>query len=72
VRTQLGEGNSSRCRVERVPDPEARRGSEFRERHSETEDEMRKYNQRPNIEMEPTLLTVRALMSPRRAAHFAR
>ena len=28
--------------------------------------------QRPNIEMEPTLLTVRAIMSQRSAAHFAR
>jgi len=38
----------------------------------DTEDEMRKYNQRPNIEMEPRLQTVSALMLPRRAAHFAR
>jgi hypothetical protein len=26
----------------------------------------------PNLEMEPTLLMVRVIMSPRRAAHFAR
>jgi hypothetical protein len=30
------------------------------------------YDQRPNIEMEPTRLTVRVIMSPRRAAHFGR
>jgi hypothetical protein len=32
----------------------------------------RQFKRPPNIEMEPTLLTVRAIMSPRSAAHFAR
>lgn len=30
------------------------------------------FNGRSNLEMEPTLLTVRAIKSPRSAAHFAR
>jgi len=30
------------------------------------------FNWPANIEMEPTLQTIRAIMPPRRAAHFAR
>ena len=56
----------------RVPDPEARRGGQFLDTEDFGKMPDAEYDQRPNIEMEPTRLTVRVIMSPRRAAHFWR